>query len=190
MGRHQGAEHAAAALVAVDLLRHASSGPSATGSSIRPGRWSSSHTTGLLGYSTRADVDGRAAPSSRRSAASKMVKLRGQRRSPRSRRIRQLLALARAGGKAAFGDNCAPCHGTGGAGAKGYPNLNDDDWIWGGKLDQIEQTIQLRRPLRQRQGARRPDAALRRGRHSEAGGDRTRRRLRALAVGPADRARA
>jgi cytochrome c oxidase cbb3-type subunit 3 len=52
-----------------------------------------------------------------------------------------LLALARARGKAAFGDNCAPCHGSGGAGAKGYPNLNDDDWIWGGKLDQIEQTI-------------------------------------------------
>jgi cytochrome c oxidase cbb3-type subunit 3 len=52
-----------------------------------------------------------------------------------------LLALARASGKSAFGDNCAPCHGSGGAGAKGYPNLNDDDWIWGGKLDQIEQTI-------------------------------------------------
>ena len=50
-------------------------------------------------------------------------------------------ALARARGKAAFGDNCAPCHGTGGAGAKGYPNLNDDEWIWGGTLDRIEQTI-------------------------------------------------
>jgi cytochrome c oxidase cbb3-type subunit 3 len=54
-----------------------------------------------------------------------------------------LLALARARGKAAFGDNCAPCHGTGGTGAKGYPNLNDDEWLWGGKLDQIEQTIQF-----------------------------------------------
>ena len=54
-----------------------------------------------------------------------------------------LLALARARGKAAFGDNCAPCHGSGGAGAKGYPNLNDDDWLWGGTLDQIEQTIQF-----------------------------------------------
>jgi cytochrome c oxidase cbb3-type subunit 3 len=52
-----------------------------------------------------------------------------------------LLALARARGKTVFGDNCAPCHGSGGAGAKGYPNLNDDDWIWGGKLEQIEQTI-------------------------------------------------
>jgi cytochrome c oxidase cbb3-type subunit III len=54
-----------------------------------------------------------------------------------------LLALARARGRAAFGDNCAPCHGTGGTGAKGYPNLNDDEWIWGGKLEQIEKTIQF-----------------------------------------------
>jgi len=53
------------------------------------------------------------------------------------------LALARARGKAAFGDNCAPCHGSGGTGAKGYPNLNDDDWLWGGTLDQIMQTIQF-----------------------------------------------
>ena len=54
-----------------------------------------------------------------------------------------LLALARARGKTVFADNCAPCHGTGGAGAKGYPNLNDDDWLWGGSLDQIAQTIQF-----------------------------------------------
>ena len=40
-----------------------------------------------------------------------------------------------------FGDNCAPCHGSGAAGAKGFPNLNDDDWLWGGSLDQIMQTI-------------------------------------------------
>jgi cytochrome c oxidase cbb3-type subunit III len=54
-----------------------------------------------------------------------------------------LLALARARGKTVFGDNCAPCHGTGATGAKGYPNLNDDDWLWGGSLDQIMQTIQF-----------------------------------------------
>ncbi|WP_426409415.1 cytochrome-c oxidase, cbb3-type subunit III [Bradyrhizobium ganzhouense] len=54
-----------------------------------------------------------------------------------------LLALARARGKAVFGDNCAPCHGSGAAGAKGYPNLNDDDWLWGGTLVQIMQTIQF-----------------------------------------------
>ena len=53
-----------------------------------------------------------------------------------------LLAMARARGRTVFGDNCAPCHGSGAAGAKGYPNLNDDDWLWGGTLDQIMQTIQ------------------------------------------------
>jgi len=53
-----------------------------------------------------------------------------------------LLALARAKGKVVFGDNCAACHGSGAAGAKGYPNLNDDDWLWGGTLEQIMQTIQ------------------------------------------------
>ncbi|WP_425106758.1 cytochrome-c oxidase, cbb3-type subunit III [Ancylobacter sp.] len=53
----------------------------------------------------------------------------------------ELLAFARAQGRAAFGDNCAPCHGSGAAGSKGYPNLNDDDWMWGGSLAQIQQTI-------------------------------------------------
>jgi len=62
----------------------------------------------------------------------------------------KLLDFARAQGRVAFGDNCAPCHGAGGGGAKGYPNLNDDDWLWGGKLAAIEQTI--------RHGARSGDA--------------------------------
>ena len=53
----------------------------------------------------------------------------------------QMLDFARAQGRAAFADNCAPCHGAGGGGAKGYPNLNDDDWLWGGKLDDIALTI-------------------------------------------------
>jgi cytochrome c oxidase cbb3-type subunit 3 len=53
----------------------------------------------------------------------------------------QLLDFARALGHAAFADNCAPCHGAGGGGGKGYPNLNDDDWLWGGKLADIAQTI-------------------------------------------------
>jgi cytochrome c oxidase cbb3-type subunit 3 len=53
----------------------------------------------------------------------------------------QLLGFARAQGRSAFGENCAACHGAGGGGAGGYPNLNDDDWLWGGKLDEIIQTI-------------------------------------------------
>ena len=53
----------------------------------------------------------------------------------------ELYAFAIAGGASAFKDNCATCHGTGGAGAKGYPNLNDDDWLWGGALSEIHQTL-------------------------------------------------
>jgi cytochrome c oxidase cbb3-type subunit 3 len=52
-----------------------------------------------------------------------------------------LLDFARALGRQAFANNCAPCHGAGGGGARGYPNLVDDDWLWGGKLDDIAQTI-------------------------------------------------
>ena len=53
----------------------------------------------------------------------------------------ELYAFAMAGGKSAFKDNCATCHGTGAEGGKGYPNLNDDDWIWGGRLTDIHQTL-------------------------------------------------
>jgi cytochrome c oxidase cbb3-type subunit III len=53
----------------------------------------------------------------------------------------QLLDFARALGRRAFADNCAPCHGAGGAGSRGYPNLDDNKWLWGGTLEQIAQTI-------------------------------------------------
>jgi cytochrome c oxidase cbb3-type subunit 3 len=52
-----------------------------------------------------------------------------------------LLDFARGLRKRAFADNCAPCHGAGGGGARGYPNLNDNDWLWGGSLTQIDETI-------------------------------------------------
>jgi len=52
-----------------------------------------------------------------------------------------LLAFAIAGGRAAFADNCAPCHGSGGAGGPGFPNLLDDDWLWGGTVDSISTTL-------------------------------------------------
>ena len=53
----------------------------------------------------------------------------------------ELLNFALAGGRQVFADNCAPCHGAGGAGALGYPNLADDDWLWGGTLSDIHRTI-------------------------------------------------
>jgi len=52
-----------------------------------------------------------------------------------------LYAFAVAGGKTLFKENCSGCHGTGAEGRRGYPNLNDDDWLWGGTLEQIYTTI-------------------------------------------------
>lgn len=44
----------------------------------------------------------------------------------------QLMATVRSTGNQLFGDNCAACHGRDGKGGNNYPNLTDDDWIWGG----------------------------------------------------------
>ena len=53
----------------------------------------------------------------------------------------QLAQFANAGGASAFRVNCVQCHGTGAAGGQGYPNLNDDEWLWGGDINAIYQTI-------------------------------------------------
>ncbi|MTI08694.1 MULTISPECIES: cytochrome-c oxidase, cbb3-type subunit III [Curvivirga] len=52
-----------------------------------------------------------------------------------------LLSFSVVGGGAAFKENCVPCHGGGGVGGPGYPNLIDDDWLWGGDLEAIHETI-------------------------------------------------
>jgi cytochrome c oxidase cbb3-type subunit 3 len=44
-------------------------------------------------------------------------------------------------GGAVFRTWCAQCHGSGAAGASGYPNLLDNDWLWGGTLEDIHLTI-------------------------------------------------
>jgi cytochrome c oxidase cbb3-type subunit 3 len=100
-----------------------------------------SNTTGLLGYSTRANLAVELANldtlRGEKMAALATASLADIEKDP------NLLALARARGRTVFGDNCAPCHGTGATGSKGFPNLNDDDWLWGGSLDQIMQTIRF-----------------------------------------------
>jgi cytochrome c oxidase cbb3-type subunit 3 len=101
----------------------------------------SGYTTGVLHYSSRADVAVELA-NLEKIRGDKMVAL-GAASLADIEKDPALLALARARGKTVFGDNCAACHGTGAAGAKGFPNLNDDDWLWGGTLDQIMQTIQF-----------------------------------------------
>jgi len=53
-----------------------------------------------------------------------------------------MMAFTRSMATGLFGDNCAPCHGSGGAGVVGlFPNLADDDWLWGGRVQDIEKTI-------------------------------------------------
>src|ERR1700760_3799265 len=99
------------------------------------------YTTGVLHYTNRAAVA---------EDLAKLEAMRGEKLAVLGKasladieKDPALLSLARARGKTVFADNCAPCHGSGAAGAKGYPNLNDDDWLWGGTLDQIIQTIQF-----------------------------------------------
>ena len=98
-----------------------------------------SHSVGLLGYTNRA-----ALADSTRAAEAQQARFLDRIRGASLDEIRktpELLAFAETGGRAAFNENCAPCHRAGGAGAKGYPNLTDDDWLWGGTLAAIQQTI-------------------------------------------------
>jgi cytochrome c oxidase cbb3-type subunit 3 len=53
----------------------------------------------------------------------------------------ELYRFATAGGESIFKVYCSQCHGTGAAGGPGYPNLNDDDWIWGGDIESIYYSI-------------------------------------------------
>ena len=100
----------------------------------------SGHLPGVIGYSSRADVqvelDALKVKRAAQAADLAKVELAVIKADPK------MLSLALAQGKAAFGDNCAPCHGLGGAGSKGYPNLNDDDWLWDGTLKGIHLTLE------------------------------------------------
>lgn len=97
------------------------------------------NTKGLLGYSSRAEVaqELAAAKSSQAVYLDKIATL------PLEEIIadKELTQFAVAGGAAAFKVNCSPCHGSGAAGGAGYPNLNDDDWLWGGDLEAIHTSI-------------------------------------------------
>jgi cytochrome c oxidase cbb3-type subunit 3 len=99
------------------------------------------YTKGVFGQSDRADV-GRAmeALNAQRGAGAKVLKTASLQQIEQSP---ELQAYALAVGQSVFGDNCATCHGAGGAGGKGYPNLRDDIWIWGGALEDIHTTLQF-----------------------------------------------
>ena len=99
----------------------------------------SSYAAGVFGYSSRAALGDQM----QETAAVRKVwtdQLQGQ---PVDRIAQNpdLLNYSLAGGRAVFAVNCQPCHGAGGQGTPGYPVLADDDWIWGGDLANIEQTV-------------------------------------------------
>ncbi|MFD1326444.1 cytochrome-c oxidase, cbb3-type subunit III [Mycoplana ramosa] len=96
-------------------------------------------TRGVLGYSSRAEV----AKELQAAKAAQTVFVDRIAAAPLPDIIAdpELSQFAIAGGAAAFRVNCVQCHGSGAAGSAGFPNLNDDDWIWGGSPDEIYKTI-------------------------------------------------
>jgi cytochrome c oxidase cbb3-type subunit 3 len=54
-----------------------------------------------------------------------------------------LMETVRSTGRQLFGDNCAACHGRDGKGGANYPDLTDNDWLWGGGPELIEQTMRV-----------------------------------------------
>ncbi|MGL4312300.1 MAG: cytochrome-c oxidase, cbb3-type subunit III [Paracoccaceae bacterium] len=96
-------------------------------------------TPGLLGFSTRAEVAADIqkfadanAPINAKLEAADLTAVGAD---------AELAGYAENAGKAVFQTWCAQCHGSGAAGAVGYPNLLDDDWLWGGTVEDIHTTI-------------------------------------------------
>ena len=96
-------------------------------------------TKGWLGYSSRAEVGKDIAAAT--VAQSKYVEAIKAADLPTIMANEELRTFATAGGAASFKVNCSPCHGSGAAGGLGYPNLNDDDWLWGGDIASIHTTL-------------------------------------------------
>lgn len=98
-----------------------------------------SATKGITGWTSRGQLAAamdaeakRRAPITAAIAATPIEQLPGN---------AKLMQGAIEGGRAAFKVHCVQCHGSGAAGSKGYPNLNDDDWLWGGDLATIHYTV-------------------------------------------------
>ncbi|KIL98054.1 Cytochrome c oxidase subunit CcoP [Paramagnetospirillum magnetotacticum MS-1] len=98
-------------------------------------------TKGLLGYSSRGELDNELA-AQKKSRSAWLSKIEASDVAV-IEKDKDLLRYAMAGGKIAFNENCGACHGVGGVGAYGYPTLADDEWLWGGTLADIEQTIKF-----------------------------------------------
>jgi cytochrome c oxidase cbb3-type subunit 3 len=97
-------------------------------------------TPGLLGYSSRqnvmADIDAARQANAALDARLLQSDLASVAQDP------ELLHFASAGGAAIFRTSCSQCHGAGAGGVIGrYPNLLDDDWLWGGTAEDIQATV-------------------------------------------------
>ncbi|EIM74053.1 cytochrome-c oxidase subunit FixP [Nitratireductor aquibiodomus RA22] len=96
-------------------------------------------TKGVLGYSSRQELT-----TTMDAVSAEQADLRA---AIAEKPLDEILAdetlrrFATAAGDAAFKVNCSQCHGSGAQGSAGYPNLNDDDWLWGGDIEAIHQTI-------------------------------------------------
>ncbi|RVT82827.1 cytochrome-c oxidase, cbb3-type subunit III [Rhodobacteraceae bacterium CCMM004] len=101
----------------------------------------SSATSGLLGYSTRAEVaeEIAAVETANQALVSELATIELASLSQNE----PLERFAVSAGASVFANNCSQCHGSGAAGAQaaGYPNLLDDDWLWGGTIDEIAYTV-------------------------------------------------
>lgn len=97
-------------------------------------------TAGTLGWTSRGDLAKEMTAANRaRQSMVQRIAITDIEQLPRSPELWQ---AAIAGGSAAFKVNCVQCHGAGAAGSESYPNLNDNDWLWGGSLTEIEYTLQ------------------------------------------------
>lgn len=96
-------------------------------------------TGGLFGWSTRGEVaqDIAAFEASQAELRESLVTV-DLRVLPENEALYRYAVQA---GASIFRNNCSQCHGSGAAGAVGYPNLLDDAWLWGGTIDEIAYTV-------------------------------------------------
>lgn len=96
-------------------------------------------TKGMLGYSSRAEVAAEmaAVEAGRSDKIARIAELPVE----RIAEDKELYQFAVSAGRSAYKVHCSQCHGSGAAGAPGYPNLNDDDWLWAGTVEGIAETI-------------------------------------------------
>lgn len=97
-------------------------------------------SAGWLGWSSRGEFDREAAAENARRAP--LLKAIGEAPLTSLTKDGRLRSVAVEGGRAAFKVNCVQCHGSGAQGSRGFPNLNDDDWLWGGDIAAIHYTIE------------------------------------------------